>query len=175
VDDLYFRAEISAGTLQVHCSCFNLSDLLGEIFTTIERMYPDQLEMQYGPLPKVYADADHVRKILLNLLHNAMRSSSPGNGGLFRLAATADLSQPRVNVSIQDRAPELTSAYREAIFAPAVELPSEFGRPRLGLGLGLFVGRIIARKMGGDLVLAETSDDLVGNVFVLSLRVAQAP
>ena len=44
-----------------------------------------------------------------------------------------------------------------------------------GLGLGLYAGRIIARKMGGDLSIAGANDDPAGNVFVLSIPAAEVP
>ncbi len=175
VDDLYFRAEIAAGTLRVNCSCFRLNELLEEIFATIERMYPNHVEMQYGPLPAVYADADHARKILLNLLLNALRCSNVEDGSLVRLAASLDPTRHCVDVRLYDLAAQIPPEYREAIFEPSADLPAELGRPRFGLGLGLYAGRIIARKMGGELSIAGANDDPAGNVFVLSIPVAEVP
>jgi len=173
VDDLYFRAEIAAGTLRVNCSCFRLDELLEEIFATIERMYPNHVEMQYGPVPAVYADAEHVRKILFNLLLNALRCSRVENGGLIRLATSIEKTQQHVNVSVCDLAAPIPPEYLETLFEPSAELPAELERPRFGLGLGLYAGRIIARKMGGDLWIDKGSSDSTGNVFVLSLPVTE--
>jgi signal transduction histidine kinase len=174
VDDLYFRAEIAAGTLRVMCASFRLDELLEEIFTTLERMYPDHVEMQYGFLPAVYSDADHVRKILFNLLLNASRCSTVDNGRLVRLAASVDATRGRVDVSIYDLAPHVPPEYREAIFEPSTDLPPELRRPRFGLGLGLYAGRMIARKMGGELSIASGNGDWAGNVFKLTIPIAEA-
>jgi signal transduction histidine kinase len=171
VDDLYYRAEIAAGTLRVTCASFRLYELLEEIFATLERMYPNHVEMLYGALPTVYADAEHIRKILFNLLLNASRCSNVGHGSLVRLAASVDATRGRVEVSICDLAPQIPPPYCEAIFEASVDLPADLGRPRFGLGL--YVGRTIARKMGGDLSIGSVNGDWAGNVFQLSIPVAE--
>jgi signal transduction histidine kinase len=175
VDDLYFRAEIEAGTLHVNRVRFSLNELLEELFSTVERMYPDHVEMQYGPLPLVYADADHVRKILFNLLLNALRCSGVEDGRLVRLAASVETIRQNVDISVGDLAPRIPPEYCDTLFEPSAELPVELGRPRFGLGLGLYAGRFIARKMGGDLSISRVDGESPGNVFVLSLPVAEAP
>lgn len=175
VDDLYFRAEIEAGTLHAQCAPFRLNEILAELFATIERMYPDRVEMQYGPLPVVCADADHVRKILFNLLLNALRCSGADDGRLVRLATSVGPARQQVDIRVGDLAPRIPQEYCDTLFEPSADWPVELGRPRFGLGLGLYAGRFIARKMGGDLTISVANGESPGNEFVLSLPIAEGP
>jgi signal transduction histidine kinase len=175
VDDLYFRAELAAGNLRVECQPFGLEDLLADVAHTIEHMYPGQLLLEYGQLPVVVGDADHVRKILVNLLLNAMRfSDAVMDDHLVRLVAAVELAPRRVEIRVHDLARLVPSEFCEAVFEPMAELPRELGHPRFGLGLGLYVGRLITRQMGGDLWLDAADAASGGNVFALSLPCAPA-
>ena len=173
VEDLYLRAECAAGNLRTDCRPCCLEDLLVEVAHTIERLYPGQLILEYGNLPAVAADADHVRKILLNLLLNAMRYSRVEEEPVVRLVATVEQARQRVEIRVHDLAPLIPDDHREAVFEPTAELPREVGHPRFGLGMGLFVGRVIARKMSGDLWLDTADFGSSGNVFALGLPCAE--
>jgi signal transduction histidine kinase len=174
VDDLYFRAELAAGNLHMECRPFGLEDLLADVAHTIEHMYPGQLLLEYGQLPAVVADEDHVRKILVNLLLNAMRSSEVTDDCLVRLVAVVEHAPQRVEIRVHDLARLIPDEYCEAMFEPMAELPRELGHPRFGLGLGLYVGRVITRQMGGELWLDAVCHGSGGNVFAMSLPCASA-
>jgi signal transduction histidine kinase len=107
-------------------------------------------------------DPGDVARILRILLDNALRHT-PAPGGV-RAAVTADGG--RVGILVEDEGPGIAADDRDRIFerfARGVDaVPG-------GFGLGLAIGRELARRMGGDLVL----DDLEsGARFVLWLPVA---
>jgi signal transduction histidine kinase len=107
-------------------------------------------------------DPGDVARILRILLDNALRHT-PAPGGV-RAALTADGA--RVGIVVEDEGPGVAAEDRDRIFerfARGVEaVPG-------GFGLGLAIGRELARRMGGDLVLDGAE---AGARFVLWLPVA---
>ena len=107
-----------------------------------------------------YADADAVRRVLRNLLDNAVRHA-----------------RGRVRVSVQDGCvvvdddgPGVPVAERERVFERFHRLDEGRARDAGGSGLGLSIARETAREQGGDVVLAESP--LGGARLVLTLPTA---
>jgi signal transduction histidine kinase len=111
-------------------------------------------------------DPGSVARIVRILLDNAIRASPEGAEITVALRGgdTAELS-------VQDAGPGVPAQERELIFARF-----QRGQARgteAGFGLGLAIGRELAERMGGELVLAD--GDHPGARFTLRLRAAGAP
>ena len=105
------------------------------------------------------ADGDLVTRIMDNLVNNALIYSAPP-------AAISITARPGVEIRVSDRGPGVGEADRERIFERFVR---GVGAERAaGTGLGLYVSRECARRMGGDLVL-ESSRPGEGSTFLLCL------
>ncbi len=114
------------------------------------------------------ADPDQVDQVLWALLDNAVKY---GAGAGVRVRVAVDDAAGRVAVTVADGGPGVSEADREGLFARY----SRGGRSedRDGTGLGLYVGRALARANAGDLVL-EPSTPGSGATFTLVLP-AEAP
>jgi signal transduction histidine kinase len=75
------------------------------------------------------------------------------------------------SVSVQDDGPGVPAEERELIFERFKRGASAAGKA--GFGLGLAIGRELAERMGGELVLEDL--DGPGATFTLRLPAAQAP
>ena len=132
------------------------------------RDHPIRVECD-GSLP-VRVAPDAVLQILGSLLDNACKYSS--NQGLVRLLAERD-GEVAV-LAVEDEGAGIPPADRERIFERFTRLDKD----HTGLGLGLFIGRQLARAQGGDLVLADARHS-AGSRFELRLplrqRAAAAP
>ena len=111
-------------------------------------------------------DPGSVAQILRILLDNAVRVSPPGAEIRVELHGG-----PSASLSVCDEGPGVPSEESELIF-------ERFQRGRVasgqaGFGLGLAIGRELAKRMGGELVLEERETG--GAVFTLRLPVARAP
>ena len=110
-------------------------------------------------------DPGDVARILRILLDNALRHAPPPGG----VRAELTLEDGRAGVAIADDGPGVPAEERDRIF-------ERFARGRDaesgGFGLGLAIGRELARQMGGDLTL---EDSAAGARFVLWLPRAPAP
>jgi signal transduction histidine kinase len=114
-------------------------------------------------LPRPFADAEKLERVVLNLLDNAL-SYTPSGG---RIAVVAVARDGFVEVSVSDTGPGVPADYRETIFERFVRVPSVKGR-RKGFGLGLYFCRQVVQAHGGDIWVEPGPGD-VGSRFVFTL------
>jgi signal transduction histidine kinase len=112
----------------------------------------------------VWADADRVRQILVNLVMNAVKYSTFGSG---TITLRSSVSGNAVVIEVADAGPGIPRDKLEAIFEPFVQLANAPANRGGGVGLGLAISRDLARKMGGDLTVESTVG--VGSRFTLTL------
>jgi signal transduction histidine kinase len=113
------------------------------------------------------ADRDKARQIIINLLANAVKFTSPG--GRVTLHAErrgADVAAIRVS----DTGSGIAADQFERIFQPFVQLE---GGAQQGTGLGLAISRDLARGMAGDVTVESTPG--VGSTFTLLLPMGTTP
>jgi len=110
-------------------------------------------------------DPGGIARIVRILLDNAVRVSPQGGEITIELR-----NGEQASLTVRDEGPGVPPGERELIF-------ERFQRGRAtggsaGFGLGLAIGRELADRMGGELVLEQT--DVPGAKFTLRLPVAQA-
>jgi two-component system, OmpR family, sensor kinase len=96
----------------------------------------------------VMADPERVRQVLENLVANAVRYSPDDGTVLIRLARKAAGNEQWVTVAIDDQGPGVPAELLPHLFAPL-----HVGPGSVGLGLGLYLAREIARAHGGSLAV----------------------
>jgi signal transduction histidine kinase len=132
---------------------------------TSERGVYCELDDGAGPVWAL-GDPGSVARIIRILLDNAVRATPPGFEIRVQVRGGDD-----VMLSVCDTGPGIPSDERELIF-------ERFQRGRqtggeAGFGLGLAIGRELAERMGGELVLDEGYSP--GAKFTLRLPAAEAP
>ncbi len=125
--------------------------------------YEVALEMQDALTLKVTGVDLLLRRMLRNLLDNAMRHGSTAAGVLMRLRPTP---QGRVRIEVRDHGPGVPAGLEEKIFEPFFRVPGK-AEWQGGTGLGLTLVRSIARHHGGE-VRYETQPG-GGACFVVEL------
>lgn len=115
-------------------------------------------------LPSVRGDLPLLTIALSNLIDNALKYSPLDE----RVRLHARVAGAHVRIDVIDRGSGVPEAERERIFLRYVRGSDGSGRP--GAGLGLHLAREIARRHGGDLVLAASDAD--GSTFSLLLPMA---
>ena len=111
-------------------------------------------------------DPGSIAQILRILLDNARRASP--TGGEVRVTLAHDTVAA---ISVSDDGPGVAPDERQAIFERFHRGPDTQGQA--GFGLGLAIGRELAERMGGELVLEDRLGP--GAVFTLRLPGARAP
>jgi signal transduction histidine kinase len=107
-------------------------------------------------------DPSAVARVVRILLDNALRHA-PGSSTIRVLPA---YHGEHATVAVHDDGPGVTPDDRERVFERFERGSAPSGEG--GFGLGLAIGRELARKMGGELCLAETPG---GARFVLELPI----
>ena len=116
----------------------------------------------HAELPPIEVDGAQIELVLVNLLENALKFSSPADPVELR----GELREGEVTVSVIDRGPGLSDAELERIFEPF-----EQGRaPSRGSGLGLAIARGFAQANGARLRAEPRMEG--GASFVLSVPAA---
>lgn len=119
------------------------------------------------PALPLLADRRRLRQVLTNLLENAVKYSAGGEIEV-RVERRERNGQERALIAIRDQGVGIESGDLNRIFEPFEQVSGTPVQGRVGLGLGLFVARQIARAHGGD-VWAESGGRGRGSTFYVEL------
>lgn len=111
----------------------------------------------------VQGQRDGVRRILMNLLDNAIKYGPSGQ--TVRLHAAA--ANGTVRVVVEDEGPGVPEADRQRIWDPYWRLPRDVDSLRPGSGVGLAVVRSLALQYGGEAWVEDAPH--AGSRFVVEL------
>jgi signal transduction histidine kinase len=116
-----------------------------------------------GPEARVWADLGKLRRVLVNLISNALQAM-PEGGDLY---VATRLLAGKVEVTIRDTGVGLSPEARAHLFEPYFTTKSE------GTGLGLAIAKRALEEMGGEIELVPAEDG-PGTVARLELVLAPA-
>ena len=127
------------------------------------RLHRIQVRASRHVPPPILGDRARLHQVLTNLLDNAVKYTT---GGPIQVRVGVQLTSRKAIVAVHDKGPGLDPGELGTIFAP-YEQAEHRG---VGLGLGLYLSRQIARLHGGD-VWAESRGPMNGSTFILALPV----
>jgi signal transduction histidine kinase len=113
----------------------------------------------------VLADVDRLERILLNLLTNAQKYSEPGAFIIIR----AEHTDTRIVIAVIDRGPGIPPHALPHLFERFYRAPD--GRKADGIGLGLYISRLLVEAHGGAIRAESTPGE--GSVFTVTLPAAE--
>lgn len=102
----------------------------------------------------VHCDPDHLRRILEDLLDNALRHTPPNTPITIETHTDGD----RVVLVIEDRGPGVPDEYKQRVFRPFTHGPEAAEAPSPGSGLGLTLARELATVNDGTVTLGDAPD-----------------
>jgi signal transduction histidine kinase len=105
-----------------------------------------ETELQPG-LPHVRADRQKLLQVLVNLIRNGLEASP--EGAPVRVVAAAR-GPDRIELAVEDRGPGVPAELKARLFQPFVS-----GKGELGLGMGLYMARLIVDAHGGAIEVGD--------------------
>lgn len=122
------------------------------------------IDCNLSKTPIINTDKVKVAEIINNLIDNAIKFT---NSGTIRLVL--DQTGDELTVSVEDSGIGIPKDSKDKIFDKFYQVESYDTRKNSGSGLGLFLSRSLAKRIGGDLVLDETYNK--GSKFSLVLPI----
>ena len=141
-----------------------VSEAIEAVSITADSKNQDVQRVAIGDLPDIWAEVDMIRRVLINLLENAVKYTPPDS----KITVGAQQQDDKVLIWVQDNGPGIPAPDRERIFEKFTRLHPKEG-PK-GLGLGLSFCRLAVERHGGQ-IWVESSEG-GGACFKLTLPVA---
>jgi PAS domain S-box-containing protein len=126
--------------------------------TAIEVEIPEKVGAASG-------DSDRIQQVLVNLIDNAVKYG----GSPVRIAA--ERGDCAVRIAVSDTGPGIDAVDRDRIFEKFYRAGPPLTRASGGTGLGLYISRELAQRMGGRLEVASEPGE--GATFLFELPVPQ--
>jgi len=130
----------------------NLMDLAREIAEELEPLASArsvQLRFQGETLPPALVDRNAIRRLLENLLTNAIKFSHPGGEVEIRLRTEGEM----VCLEVCDSGMGIDPQIKPFLFQPFYRSPEALKAGVQGTGLGLYVSKMIVEAHGGTIQL----------------------
>ncbi len=165
IEDLLMASQIENRSLPNHPQNLLLGTVLREIVSEIP--HADRLAVvEVRPLgASLKADPDHLRRIVLNLVQNAIKYA-PNS----QIEVVAERIEHEVTVSVIDHGPGIPPEERQTVFERFTQLEPSQIRSQGGTGLGLSIVKGLAESMGGSIQISETPGG--GSTFTITLPAA---
>jgi two-component system, OmpR family, sensor kinase len=174
VEDLFTLARADAGQYPLTLTHFYLDELAVDCCRTVRTLAMAKgVELNCDSVKEtpVYADEGLLRRLILNLLDNAIKNT-PRDGSVSVACESGDT---RKLLTVTDTGPGIPLALQPRIFERffrADKARARTGNSGSGAGLGLSISRWIAEAHCGRLEL--TRSDSAGSVFAFSMTNHQA-
>lgn len=166
VNDMLDISRIEAGRIKFTISSVSIPELVTEVVGMLKPIADQKnikLEIKGFNALKVWADENKAKQILINLISNAIKFTDSGS-----VIVSYEVRGRFVCISITDSGIGICKENQSKLFGKFTQLGStQTGRPQ-GTGLGLYISREFARKMGGELWI-EHSEIGKGSTFTFAL------
>ena len=168
IDDLLVVFAIEAGYLPVDLQPVDLEAALRHAIEPFEARHPEcALAITAGDdaWPAVYADEEHLGRVLTDLLRNARARADP-----CELQIAVDADEDSASISVSDNGPGMTPEQLAAAFE-RLRVPDWSRHVAGATGLELYKVRRLVELQGGT--ISATNRPRVGSTFTFSLPVAR--
>ncbi len=167
IDELLDLARGEVGILRLHCRIIDPGKVIRETARYMEpgvRKKGLELRLEVPPaLPKIRADKERLKQIVLNLVDNAIKYTQPG--GVITVRARQRGTW--FIFEVQDTGMGIDEHLQKQLFEPYKRFNN---RGRIGgLGLGLVVSKQFVELHGGR--ISVTSNKGYGSTFAVSLPI----
>lgn len=172
VNDMLNVSRIESGRIEISPASFDIVALVKEVIEEVKVKSEEkrlQLMVMEHQLPPVFADADKVHQILLNLIGNCLKFTYPG--GIVTINFFTDGKV--IEVSVSDNGLGISPDDLSKLFHKFARLDNSYVSISTsgGTGLGLYISKSLIELMHGK-IWANSEGIDKGTTFTFSLPVA---
>ena len=168
INNILEMARIDAGRESFRPELMDVGDMVGLIQASIAPLADQKsitLEYRIGDVPLFVADSDKLRRIVENLMSNAVKFTPVGGRIVFAVEHRADAGL--IEISVADTGCGIPQASQATIFDRFVQADSSAQRTYGGSGLGLALVRELAEMHEGTVTLESTEGE--GSTFTVDI------
>ena len=151
VNDLLDASQLESGTMRLELASIDLRGLFDELRETMEPLAREKsLKVEEdlpADIPPVEADRAKLRRILVNLVSNAIKFTSRGG----RVTMRARREDGSVRVSVSDTGVGIAPEDVKRLFDKYEQARSRATRGEKGTGLGLYITKQLVELHGGEI------------------------
>lgn len=173
VDNVLETARIQAGSERLNIELVDLHDIVGYVEASNISMaqkkgirFSTKVDMQ---VPLIMSDWEKIRRILVNLVSNAIKFTDHGGNVLVTVTSTED--DAFVIIKVQDSGIGIPVDKQTLVFERFTQENMSTVRRYGGSGLGLSLVKDLVSMLGGSVAVESKVDE--GSVFTVRLPVEQ--
>ncbi|MGA9997319.1 MAG: ATP-binding protein [Pyrinomonadaceae bacterium] len=170
VNDLLDASKLESGTMRLDLTSIDLCALTNELRETMEPLAREKsitlVETLSETLPPIEADRTKLRRILVNLLSNALKFTPKGG----RVELRAEQTGGQMFIAVADTGVGIAPEDVERLFDKYEQTRSRATRGEKGTGLGLYITKQLVELHGGEIKV--TSEPGTGSTFSFTLPIA---
>ena len=171
INDLLALARLDSKT-EVTIEPFDLEELINEMkerFIAVNIPAPAfTVDLPTGALPKVDANRDQIKQVLINLLDNAFKYTPAGG----KITLSVQPEAERLKIAVSDTGIGIQFEDQERIFERFYRVDKAHSREEGGTGLGLSIVKHIVENYGGRVEVESTLNQ--GSVFSFTVPLKPA-
>ena len=148
VNDLLDASKLESGTMRLEAAAIDIRSVIDELRETMLPMAKEKeielVETFPDNLPRVEADRTKLRRILVNLLSNALKFTPKGG----RVEVSAEQLDGRVSIAVSDTGVGIAPEDVARLFDKYEQARSRATRGEKGTGLGLYITKQLVELHG---------------------------
>ncbi|MBX3032863.1 MAG: response regulator [Bdellovibrionaceae bacterium] len=169
IDDILDFSKIEAQVLEMDMVEFSFEELLRDIESSLSLKAREKgVELKITGAEhlsgRYVSDPSRIKQILLNIIGNAIKFTS--RGGVY---VSVSRDNDEITARVRDTGVGLSQDQSRRLFQPFSQADTSTRRRFGGSGLGLVISRQIAKALGGDVLLEDSSPDQ-GSTFLVKFR-----
>jgi signal transduction histidine kinase len=182
VTDLLESERLASPHVALQREPTNLAELVGEVVNEVLHdvtanppNYPSVVQTLAPDLPVLALDRTRIRLLLRNLLDNALRHNPSKDGfAVQAVEVTLQRLDQAIRITVRDYGPGVEAAALPHLAQPFYRPDAARERSTGGVGLGLYLCKLVAQAHGGSLTISNALPGLQVSV-VLPITPLAAP
>ena len=166
LQDLLDLARADDGYMPYRPEILVLNDIATEVAKVAEHVGQREIRVEETEIVPVYADAHCLKQVLVNLVENAVKYSTPNTPVKIGL----EQKHQHALIHVCDQSPGIPLKHQSRIFERFYRIDEARTRSSGGTGLGLALVKTFVEGMGGTVALMSKPGE--GSIFTVSLPIS---